>query len=181
MAVKDAIILEAYRLFEQKPFRQVTIESIAQAAGIGKGTLYLFFPSKEHVFVEVMMRFEAQLKIGMTQLINAVTNPKERLLMAVSLGLEATDQSEIYRTLMDAAVMQHIFAAVGESEVQRMAEVDLTFMETLLGTHPLKVSEAIAVDLLRSVFFLRLFENQLLSPKQAFYDTYVRAIVDQIL
>lgn len=39
----------AYRLFSTQPFESITVEKIAREAGCGKGTIYLYFESKDHI------------------------------------------------------------------------------------------------------------------------------------
>jgi len=179
--VKERIIKVAYDLFESHPFRSVKMEDIAKTVGIGKGTLYLFYPSKEHLFVSVMMAFENNLQRRMMLSLQTLETPKEKLMCAMIMGLEETEQNEIYRALMDAELITKIIGAVGADEAEKMAEVDLAFMDMLLGGLPIKVSRELAVDLLRGIFFLRLFESQLLTPKAQFYEVYLKAVIDQIL
>ena len=49
---RRAEILEAaVRLFDDAGYDQTTVQHIAQAAGVAAGTVYLYFPSKEHVLI----------------------------------------------------------------------------------------------------------------------------------
>ena len=51
---KRATILEAARgEFEAKRFDEVKLDDIALRAGVGKGTLYLYFKNKEDLFVQM--------------------------------------------------------------------------------------------------------------------------------
>ena len=47
--VREAILDAADELFEKFGYQKTTVEEIAQAAGIGKGTIYLHFRSKDDV------------------------------------------------------------------------------------------------------------------------------------
>ncbi len=48
---RRAVILDAaLRVFGQYGYRRTSMDDIAREAGIGKGTIYLSFPSKEEVF-----------------------------------------------------------------------------------------------------------------------------------
>jgi len=50
-ASKRARILRAATdVFSAREFHSVPVEDVAVAAGVGKGTLYLYFPTKEHLF-----------------------------------------------------------------------------------------------------------------------------------
>lgn len=48
------ILEEALRLFSKKDYHQVCMDRIAEAAGVGKGTLYRYFPDKEKLFFELL-------------------------------------------------------------------------------------------------------------------------------
>lgn len=49
---REQILLAAVEMFLDKDFYQVTIVEIAGLAGVGKGTVYEYFPSKEDLFKE---------------------------------------------------------------------------------------------------------------------------------
>jgi AcrR family transcriptional regulator len=51
------ILDAANRLFAERGFHETTVEDVAQAAGVAKGTIYLYFPSKEHVLLALKQRF----------------------------------------------------------------------------------------------------------------------------
>jgi len=54
-ATKRAQILEAAsRIFATRIYHLVSMEQIAQAAGVGKGTLYRYFPSKEDLYLAIV-------------------------------------------------------------------------------------------------------------------------------
>ncbi|MFO0983363.1 MAG: TetR/AcrR family transcriptional regulator [Planctomycetota bacterium] len=44
------IVNVAARLFASRPFHQVRLEDVAAAAGIGKGTIYIYFATKEDLY-----------------------------------------------------------------------------------------------------------------------------------
>jgi len=49
-------ILEAARMvFARKGYDASGVEDIAEQAGIGKGTLYLYFPSKEQIYLAALL------------------------------------------------------------------------------------------------------------------------------
>src|SRR5215210_2177601 len=44
----------AARLFASKPFHKVRLDDVAAAAQVGKGTLYIYFKSKEDLYVSLV-------------------------------------------------------------------------------------------------------------------------------
>jgi AcrR family transcriptional regulator len=61
-AVKDAILDATDRLLARYGYRKMTVEDIAHEAGIGKGTIYLHFTSKEQVVLSHVDRIVDRLK-----------------------------------------------------------------------------------------------------------------------
>ncbi len=55
---KQDIIEAAERIFFTKGFEDSTMDDIAEEAELSKGTLYLYFKSKEQLYLEIMLRGE---------------------------------------------------------------------------------------------------------------------------
>ena len=53
---RNTIIDAAQALFFDKPYDEITIEAIAERAQLAKGTVYLYFKSKEEVYSAVALR-----------------------------------------------------------------------------------------------------------------------------
>ncbi len=49
-------------LFSQRPFEDISVEDIADAAGISRGLLYHYFPSKRDFYVAVVRVAAAELR-----------------------------------------------------------------------------------------------------------------------
>ena len=58
MSRREQILEAALRLFRRYGFRKTTVDEIASEAGIGKGSVYLEFPSKEDVFFALLEEHE---------------------------------------------------------------------------------------------------------------------------
>src|ERR1700683_2147796 len=44
------IVAAAVKLFSENPFHKVHLDQVAEAAGVGKGTVYIYFKSKEDLY-----------------------------------------------------------------------------------------------------------------------------------
>ena len=58
-AKKELILKKAFDLFCEKGYMETKIIDIADAAGIGKGTVYEYFGSKEDLFLEIFENYLA--------------------------------------------------------------------------------------------------------------------------
>jgi len=61
LTIKEKILQTAEAMFVKKGFFPTTVEEIAKQAKIAKGTVYLYFPTKESIYLTI---FENKLKLG---------------------------------------------------------------------------------------------------------------------
>src|ERR1700719_1904110 len=53
-AKRQRTLESALKLFAHEPYQAVTMDRVAVAAGVAKGTLYLYFPSKDALYLGVL-------------------------------------------------------------------------------------------------------------------------------
>src|SRR5437016_11093492 len=51
MEIRERLFRAALNLFAQKGFLETTVEDITEAADVGKGTFFNYFPSKDHILL----------------------------------------------------------------------------------------------------------------------------------
>jgi AcrR family transcriptional regulator len=78
------ILTAARSLLERGGMEGLTMEGIAGAAGLAKGTLYLYFPSKKKLIQELLSQVGENIVAALESLINAPQPPEEKLRQAVT-------------------------------------------------------------------------------------------------
>lgn len=73
------IIEVAIRIFGKRGMAAPTVEEIAAAAEVGKGTIYNYFATKEEIVVAFMVQLEERLQTKVAQFLRA-RGPAERIL-----------------------------------------------------------------------------------------------------
>lgn len=68
--VKETIIHESIRLFLSKGYQGTSVKEITEAAGIGRGTLYWYFKSKDEILVSIFQRWENEYVQGLVKAVN---------------------------------------------------------------------------------------------------------------
>lgn len=123
----DRILDAAGELFAQQEAATVGMHEIASAAGCSRATLYRYFENREALYTAYVHRESYRLYREMTEQINSVTDPRERLLegMLASLrnvrespalaswfattqppiGAEMAEQSEVIKALTEAFII----------------------------------------------------------------------------
>lgn len=54
--LESRLITEAHKQIEQSGYSALTVRSVAKACGVGVGTVYNYFPSKEHLLTAFLLR-----------------------------------------------------------------------------------------------------------------------------
>jgi AcrR family transcriptional regulator len=67
---RQEIIQAALKLFVEKGFGETTVQDISQEAGVATGTVYLYFPSKDHVLLALHQEFH----LGMASLVTELAS-----------------------------------------------------------------------------------------------------------
>ena len=96
-AVKDAILDATDRLLARFGYRKMTVDDIAAEAGIGKGSIYLHFSSKEEVVLSHIDRIIDRLRERLKEIANSDATAAERLrLMLLTRVLFRFDSIQHY-------------------------------------------------------------------------------------
>jgi AcrR family transcriptional regulator len=103
---RKLIVQTAVKLFSEQPFDKVRLDDVAAAAGVGKGTVYIYFKNKEELYYSLITE-------GFTELLTQV---KEKL---ATQGGTATEK---LRTIT-AALTDHVLTHPRFIEVLRTVGV----------------------------------------------------------
>src|SRR6266404_8070958 len=56
------ILSEAIRLFDNQGYTSTTVEQITEAADVGKGTFFNYFPSKDHILLSLFAMLSGEFE-----------------------------------------------------------------------------------------------------------------------
>ena len=78
-SIRDEILDATDRLLARFGYKKMTIDDLAQEVGIGKGTVYLHFSSKEEIALSHIDRIIERMKVRLKEISSADVSPDERL------------------------------------------------------------------------------------------------------
>jgi AcrR family transcriptional regulator len=70
---------KAMKIFARKGFEKTTIQEIADGAGIGKGTIYEYFKTKEDIIAQAILSFFAEMEKAFSSDLMNMEDPREKL------------------------------------------------------------------------------------------------------
>src|SRR4051794_21692152 len=80
----DRILDAASRLFSERRFHEVLMDEIALVAGVGKGTLYRYFHTKEDLYLKLLERASEHYRARLRQAADSTTGARGRLVAVVA-------------------------------------------------------------------------------------------------
>lgn len=101
---RNDILMSARAVFAQDGFRRATVDRIAQRAEIAKGTIYLYFETKEAILADLVLLALAELQRQLEDAIEAhsVLQPEGRLRAMADAYLAFSQRSPDYFRLLTA-------------------------------------------------------------------------------
>ncbi len=103
----------ALQLFSQKGYQATSVSRIAQTAGIGKGTIYEYFATKEEIFLAAIMEWSAQFNERIDEKSEGVKDPVQLLYIIAETMCEICDPEDLETMRIIYEVMQQTLVKNG--------------------------------------------------------------------
>ncbi len=98
---RHEILTAAIKVFGKQGYNDTSVDDIAAAAKIAKGTLYLYFKSKEDIYVTAVHQAVTELQHISAERTRAAHGVRERLAIAIAVRMTFwTEQLGLYRLLL---------------------------------------------------------------------------------
>lgn len=89
---RDEIIDAATTVFARDGFACADLQDVADAIGVGKGTLYRYFPTKDQMFQAAVDRVMTNMRASINAAVAGVDQPLDRIAAAVRAYLTYFDE-----------------------------------------------------------------------------------------
>ncbi len=86
---KEEIALATLEVFAEKGFEATSMSQIAKIVGIGKGTIYEYFESKEEVILSAIKAWVETIQSEVERQMEGIDDPVERLRMYAHSAMAA--------------------------------------------------------------------------------------------
>jgi AcrR family transcriptional regulator len=117
---RTQILDAAVRCFARRGYYETTIEDLVTETGLSRGALYLYYPSKEAIYLAISDRWQCEMSAAMRTRLTPDLAPVEILrLLIIVTGEHVQAETEACRVLMEGRMLAHYIPELGERNRQR--------------------------------------------------------------
>lgn len=151
---------------------KITIAELAREAGIGKGSFYQFFESKEELFLAVQEQEEASFKAALVCELDQAASGRDAVRTLLLAAATRLDEHPFLRLLLDPQTLAALTLRVPPERLAAHREDDRAYFITLLrgwkrrGWLRPQVEPRTAFEVLTAMFLLST-QRELLGPAAA--------------
>lgn len=124
---RNVIIDATEKLFFSRGFDNVSMEDIAKEVELGKGTLYLYFKSKDSLFFAIVFRRWKDLGERITEKVSHGKNGFEKIQMMIQCLIEYARENADYSNMFTTFWPQ-LSLRMSEEDAKTMTEISTKYM-----------------------------------------------------
>ena len=154
------------RLFERQGVKKTSVEELAQAVGISKGAFYLFYESKEELFMEILEGLETDFRKRIFDFsISRKQDARQLLARLFKDALLTWDESPLLKNF-GRTEYEYLARKLPPQRVQAHADRDTAFVDEFIKRIKregiqVKASPRLISNLMKSLFFVSLHRDDL--------------------
>ena len=154
------------KLFEKHGLKKTSVDELTEAVGISKGAFYLFYESKEELFMEILESFEQEIQ---NKILNFASRPNVDARKNVSDALKSFlltwDDYPLLKNL-GKADFDYLVRKIPAERVMEHAKNDEEFTNQLIKKIKkegitVKASPRVIGNLMKSLFFFSLHREDM--------------------
>lgn len=160
--IRERLLQAGLEGFTRVGLAKITIAELARDAGIGKGSFYQFFASKEELFLAVQEQEEAAFKATLVRELERAGSGHAAVRTLLMTTATRLDEHPFLRRLLDSETLSELTLRVPPERLAAHQEADRRYFEELLAAWKRRgwlrpeVEPSLAFDVLTAVFSITL-------------------------
>ncbi|KIU16090.1 TetR/AcrR family transcriptional regulator [Mycolicibacterium llatzerense] len=118
--IARVLVETAEQLFATQGLKKTSLDELVQAAGISKGSFYVFFDSKESLYLEVMLRRAPLVASGLSEALSRPVDEENLVGLMRAMTDVLVDDPFYRRLLMRADELTAVTRRVGPEQLARV-------------------------------------------------------------
>jgi AcrR family transcriptional regulator len=131
--IRERLLEQGYKQFSAYGLRKTNIEELAEGAGISKGAFYIFYESKEALFMDVVELAEGRFRQEILASVDLPgPSPRRRLFVVLKMAFTLWKKIPLLR-FFTSSDYDLILRRVPAKKIQEHLASDLLFIEELIA------------------------------------------------
>jgi AcrR family transcriptional regulator len=181
-ALRTQLREKGKKLFEKQGVKKTSVDELTEAVGISKGAFYLFYESKEELFLEILEQLEQEIQ---SQILDFTIEPKTNTKKSVSDLLKAFLLTrDTYPLLKNfgKAEFEYLLRKVPAEWAMKHANQDEEFIKQFMKKIKregiaVKPSPRVVSNLIKTLFFVGLYMEEL---GQEAYEETLEVLIEMV-
>jgi AcrR family transcriptional regulator len=153
-------------LFERYGLKKTSVDELARAAGISKGAFYLFYDSKEELFMEIVEQFERDVRDRLLEFTLTPAHDSQKKIVALLKSLLLSLDKYPLLKSFNLEDYQYLARKLPPERIEQHARADRAFagyLMTKIKSEGIsaRANPRLVSNLLKSLFFVGLHRHEL--------------------
>lgn len=154
------------KLFEKHGLKKTSVDELTEAVGVSKGAFYLFFESKEELFMEILEQFEKEIQTSILEFsIKSKTNARKNVSDMLKGFLLTWDAYPLLKNFSQTD-FDYLVRKIPKERAMQHASNDEAFTNEFIKKIKregisVKASPRVVSNLIKSLFFMGLHREEL--------------------
>lgn len=163
--IQARLKIEAAQCLQTLGIKKTTVDELVKRVNIPKGTFYLFYPSKELLFFDVLMEFHNEIQDMLTNTLQEKSQPLGvEDLTNILFDLFKRVEGSFLATLIQTKDLELLIRKLPPEVIEQHAQTDDMSMDRFLSFLPVQLDEAqcqIFSAALRATFLTMLHKQEI--------------------
>jgi AcrR family transcriptional regulator len=162
--IRRLLLEQGHKQFSTFGLKKTSVDELALAVGISKGAFYLFYESKEALFMDVVEQVETLFRQEVLAMLDSSTgSPRQRLFLVLKKAFTLWKTMPVLQ-FFTRSDYDLIFRRFPADKLQEHLSADQVFMQTLIERCcqvdiPIRLSLAEVSSLMYALFLFTLHED----------------------
>jgi AcrR family transcriptional regulator len=131
--IQERLLQAGRERFARYGLRKTNVEELTRDTGISKGAFYLFYSSKEELYLDVMAQVESEIQANLLKVVRSSGEPTKRSFRQfLSTALSILETHPFFANTSDEDY-QYLLRSMPHEQLQEGIDKDEAFVATLLS------------------------------------------------
>jgi AcrR family transcriptional regulator len=164
--IKHTLLQKGREYFIKYGLKKTSVDELARAAGIAKGSFYKFFDSKEALFLAIHEQSEGKMRTDLMQTIHRAIKPADKLRLFFKSSFLMLEDDPLMSIIFTNGELENLSGVMTSEEFKEHYRQAIVYMKELIGQWQAEgiikpLDAEVAGNMIASVFYIFLQKENL--------------------